>query len=152
LSSRRGKENDTVKELLAEGIAKGAAGDLAAARLALLSVLEIEPRQYDAWYNLGNVHREGKEYERAAACYAVTLGIDSDNHPAHYQQAVVLEGAGRTEDALRAYQEAVRTSPNPGEHWGFSGMDFTKKAQAAIDRLKKPGRAKRPARKPRSRK
>jgi tetratricopeptide (TPR) repeat protein len=136
LSPARGKDEERVKELLAEGIARGAAGDLKAARLALLSVLESEPRQYDAWYNLGNVHREEKEFARAAACYAVTLAIDSDNHPAHYQQAVVLERAGRTRDALRAYKEAVRTSPNPGGHWGFSGMDFTKKAEAAIERLR----------------
>ena len=135
MSPRGQDEERRVKELLAEGIASGAAGDLQAARIALLSVLEIEPRQYDAWYNLGNVHREEKEFERAAACYAVTLGIDPGNHPAHYQQAVVLERAGRTEDARRAYREAVRTSPNPGGHWGFSGMDFTKKAEAALERL-----------------
>lgn len=136
-----------------EGIAQGAAGDLDGARMALTAVLEIEPRQYDAWYNLGNVHRMRQQFEAAAACYAVTLGIDPDNHPAHFWSGVVLEGAGRPADALLAYREAVRTSPNPGGHWGFSGMDFTKKAEAAIGRLeKKPGPAKRPARKRRSKK
>jgi tetratricopeptide (TPR) repeat protein len=148
LSSGRGPQDEgRVKELLAEGIAQGAAGDLQAARLALLSVLELDPRQYDAWYNLGNVHREEKEFARAAACYAVTLGIDPDNHPAHYQQAVVLQRAGRTDEALRAYQQAVRTSPNPGQHWGFSGMDFTKKAEAAIERLRGGGPKRVPKRK-----
>jgi tetratricopeptide (TPR) repeat protein len=148
VSAAGGKDQERrVKELLAEGIAKGAAGDLAAARIALLSVLEIDPRQYDAWYNLGNVHREEEEFERAAACYAVTLGIDPGNHPAHYQQAVVLDRAGRTQDAVRAYREAVRTSPNPGGHWGFSGMDFTKKAEAAIQRLRAGGAKKKGARK-----
>jgi len=135
-------EERRVKELLAEGIRLGAAGDLPAARVALLSVLEVEPRQYDAWYNLGNVHREQKEHDRAAACYAVTLGIDPGNHPAHYQMGVVLERADRTRDAVRAYRDAVRTSPNPDESWGFRGMDFTKEARAAIERLRR-GEAKR---------
>lgn len=128
-----------MKALLMEGIAQGAAGDLDGARLALISVLEIEPREYDAWYNLGNVHRVGKRFARAAACYRTTLGIDPDNHPAHYQLGVVLEAAGRDAEALAAYHEAVRTSPNPGGHWGFSGMDFTEKAEAAIRRLQKTG-------------
>lgn len=122
--------------LLMEGIEKGAAGDLVGARIALTAVLEIDPRQYDAWYNLGNVHRNEKQFERAAACYRTALGIDPKNHPSHYQLGVVLEAAGHTREAMAAYREAIRTSPNPGGHWGYRGMDFTAKAEAALRRLK----------------
>jgi tetratricopeptide (TPR) repeat protein len=121
--------------VLKEGIEKGAAGDLPGARLALTSVLAMNPRQYDAWYNLGNVHFHEKQYERAAACYRTVLGLDPGNHPGHYQLGVTLEAAGRPRDALAAYREAVRTSPNPGGQWGYRGMDFTAKAEAAAARL-----------------
>ena len=121
--------------LLKEGIEKGAAGDLAGARIGLTAALEIDPRQYDAWYNLGNVHRNEKQFERAAACYRTAIGIDRSNHPSHYQLGLVLEAAGRALEAIAAYREAVRTSPNPGGHWGYRGLDFTAKAEAALQRL-----------------
>jgi tetratricopeptide (TPR) repeat protein len=131
----RPPSNERATTLLKEGIDKGAAGDLAGARLALTSVLAMDPRQYDAWYNLGNVHFHEEQYERAAACYRTALGIDPGNHPSHYQLGVALEAAGRPRDALAAYREAVRTSPNPGGQWGYRGMDFTAKAEAAVARL-----------------
>jgi len=121
--------------LLREGITQGAAGDLVGARIALSSVLELDPRHYDAWYNLGNVHREERAFARAAACYRTALAIEPDNHPVLYQLAVVLEADGRAAEARAAYRDAVRTSPNAGQQWGYRGMDFTQKAEAALRRL-----------------
>jgi len=126
---------DDAAALLALGIALGASGDLAGAQRAMVATLERQPREHDAWYNLGNVHRTREEHLRAAACYRTVIAIDADNHPAHYQLGGVLEAAGRRDEAKDAYREAVRTSPNPGGASAYSGMDFTKAAGEAIARL-----------------
>jgi tetratricopeptide (TPR) repeat protein len=105
---------DDVAALFAMSVARGAQGDLVAAHRGLLTVLERDGQNHDAWYNLGNVHRERGELERAAACYRATLEVSPGNHPAFFQLARVLEAAGRRDEALGAYHETVRTSPNPG--------------------------------------
>jgi tetratricopeptide (TPR) repeat protein len=121
--------------LLALGIASGATGDVVAAHSALVGVLESQPREYDAWYNLGLAHRRRREPLRAAACFRTVLAIDAGNHPASYELGRALEALGRTAEAVAAYEAAVRTSPNPGGAWGYRGMDLTRRAQEALARL-----------------
>lgn len=147
------QDPDSTAALLALGIAHGASGDLVPAHRALVAALERTPREHDAWYNLGNVHRTRRAHGRAAACYRTVLAIDAGNHPAHYQLGCVLEAAGRTEAAIAAYRDALRTSPNPEGTWAFSGMDLTKAAREALARLGaaaqgRKGRTRKKGRKP----
>ncbi|MBD3190353.1 MAG: hypothetical protein GF308_06900 [Candidatus Heimdallarchaeota archaeon] len=46
------------------------------------------------------------------------------------------EAMGGITLALKAYEDAVRTNPNP-HGWWYTGMNFTKEAKEAIKRLKR---------------
>ncbi len=121
--------------LLALGISQGTSGELAESERTLLRLLAFVPGHVDGLYNLGNARRGRGELEGAAESYAQALEHDAKNHPAAYQLGVTLERLGRTDEALAAYGRAVALSPNPGRVWGYSGLDFTEKSQAAITRL-----------------
>jgi hypothetical protein len=52
-----------------------------------------------------------------------------------YQLGCSREASGDRAAALEAYAEAAARSPNPRGAWGCTGMDFTKQAREAVERL-----------------
>ena len=120
----------------AKGVALAALGDLNAAESVLADCVVAHPDNYDAWYNLGQVQLQLERPRKAIETFRRALAIDGKNHPSWYGLGRALEADGQGDAALDAYQTAVRTSPNPGGAFAYSGMDFTDAASAAIDRLK----------------
>ncbi|ARP94341.1 TDP-N-acetylfucosamine:lipid II N-acetylfucosaminyltransferase [Bordetella genomosp. 13] len=49
------------------------------ARQAFEALIAIEPKQYSAWNNLGNVHRDLGDLEQAEACYARASSMTRDD-------------------------------------------------------------------------
>lgn len=124
--------------LLAVGTASGATGDLDMAELALTELVEHVPSSVDGRYNLGLLRFEQGDWSSAAEQYRAALATDPNNHPAAFQLGRALEESGRRDEALAAYRLADSTSPNPTGAWGYRGLDFTKQARAAIQRLDGP--------------
>jgi len=125
--------------LLALGVASGATGDLDTAESSLRRLLESNPDHVDALYNLGNVQLALKDAKSAVETFRRALDVDPKNHPAAFQlaQALELHGGPQAElEAVEAYERTVATSPNPGGSWGYSGLDFTERAVAALSRLR----------------
>lgn len=125
--------------LLALGVASGATGDLETADSTLRRLLDSNPRHVDALYNLGNVQHARKDATAAVETFRRVLAVDPKNHPAAFQLAQALEAQGGPDakrEAVEAYELTIATSPNPGGAWGYRGLDFTKRAEAALTRLR----------------
>ncbi len=119
----------------AGGVAAARRQDYDEAERLLKLAVERDASHYDAWYNLGLVHFFRDRFTDAVDCFRRVLAISADNHPAWFQLARALEKLGHSDEALDAYRAAVRTSPNPHNAFHFTGMDFTEKAESAIERL-----------------
>ncbi len=121
------------------GVVYAARQDYEIAENYLTQAVTLAPEHYDAYYNLGVLSHQTNRSLRAIECFQRALQIKPDNAPVLYQLGVAYETLGEIEKAIQAYHDAVRTSPNPGGHWGYSGMDFTQQAEQALARLKKKG-------------
>lgn len=119
------------------GVVYAAREDFEMAETYLTQATALAPAHYDAYYNLGVLSHQTNQPSKAIEYFQRALQIRPDNSPVFYQLGVVYETLGDKEQARHAYREALRTSPNPGGHWGYSGMDFTKQAQQALTRLEK---------------
>ncbi len=73
--------------------------------------LEADPEFVDAHCNLGTVHFNRGERERAAAAYRAALDIDPGHLEANFNLANLLEEDGQRETALRHYKSAVEADP-----------------------------------------
>ena len=67
-----------------------------------------------ARYNFGNLLRELRRFDQAAAEYEEVIRVSPQNAPALINLATVLASAGRTADALVAYEKAFNVNPNGG--------------------------------------
>lgn len=59
-----------------------------------------------AWYNLGNVYSDERDYPRALAAYHESIRIKPDYYRSRFNLANTLAAAGQTEEANRAYLAA----------------------------------------------
>jgi tetratricopeptide (TPR) repeat protein len=128
---------DEAQALFALGVAYGAKKDYLRAEDFLLKALEIAPDHYDACYNLGVLYLQTNQPKKAVKALRRSLDIQPGNHPVFFQLGLALEETGDIHGAMQAYQDTIRTSPNPGGHWGYTGMDFTQQAEKALARLEK---------------
>jgi tetratricopeptide (TPR) repeat protein len=74
-------------------------------------VLEREPRRVDAWINLGTLHYEGSEFQRAFECFRRASEIDANNALSLYNVGCVLEDLGQVHSAREYLRAAVRLDP-----------------------------------------
>ncbi|NDJ52498.1 MAG: tetratricopeptide repeat protein [Chloroflexi bacterium] len=121
--------------LFALGVARAAQGDLEVGAIYLKETLEADPEHYDALYNLGLIHINQGLPELAIDFLQRSLQIEPENHPVYYQLGKANEDAGRLDEALAAYQESLRLAPNPELDWNYTGMDLSKWAKEAVERV-----------------
>jgi len=77
------------------------------AEQALLQALEKKPDLPTAQYNLGLVYEARRQPERAIAAYEAELARSEKAYRAAFNLAKLLQSAGRTEQALRRFRQAV---------------------------------------------
>ncbi|KAH7295466.1 hypothetical protein KP509_27G049500 [Ceratopteris richardii] len=70
--------------------------------------LDLKPDHVEALYNLGGMFKDIARYQRAADMYSKVLAIQPSNWRAQLNRAVVLLGAGETEEANKAFKEAFK--------------------------------------------
>jgi predicted O-linked N-acetylglucosamine transferase (SPINDLY family) len=92
--------------------------DPAAAQAALAAAIDREPRHPDAWFHLGNLHREQQRYTEAIAAYETAAVAAPENPSVHTNLGLALEGAG---DPLRAeveYRAVLARAPGHRQSLG----------------------------------
>ena len=103
---------DTPAPVPADGLAEAAKvalqrGDSDAAIKLCAEALEQEPENREALYVLAVAQRLRKQWSEALATLAGLLAADPAYGRAHQERGHTLRDAGRLEEALGAYQEAV---------------------------------------------
>jgi predicted O-linked N-acetylglucosamine transferase (SPINDLY family) len=85
--------------------------DPAAAYIALAAAAERDPRNANAWFHLGNLHREQQRFAAAVAAYESATALAPSHAGLHNNLGLALEGAGDPERAAAAYRAALAAQP-----------------------------------------
>jgi tetratricopeptide (TPR) repeat protein len=71
-------------------------------------IIELDPRNYRAYYNLGITYYDMDMPEKALEMYRKAIQLKSDNKFVHYNMGLVFEETGRFQKALKAYNRALK--------------------------------------------
>ena len=75
-------------------------------------IIEIDPTNYRAHYNLGIANFNLDEIEKAKKCYEEAVRIKPDYKHCLYNIGLVYERKGNLQEALRYYEKALEIDPN----------------------------------------
>lgn len=103
-------ENTVLKNCLARFYIEDVRYDLAITQLC--EILDIEPDNVDAAWDLGNVYFETGEYENAISHYEMVLEKITDNSVMYFQTAAACEAADELDKALSYHLKAISYNPN----------------------------------------
>jgi Tfp pilus assembly protein PilF len=110
------------------------------AYVEFLKAVEADRRNHEAFYALGHVYFQRQEYTKAIEAFKKALSLDSNYSEAANYLGKAFEFAGREEEAILAYQEAIKnlqyaTPQLP--HWNL-GLIYLKqkKYDTALAELK----------------
>ncbi|WP_435613838.1 tetratricopeptide repeat protein [Streptomyces sp. 1222.5] len=87
--------------------------DSKAAAQSYFRVLELQPRNKFAWYNLGHLAQQEGKTPGARAAYEQALQIDPSFAPALFNEALLLEAA-EPDGAAELLQRAIAVNPKAG--------------------------------------
>ena len=88
-------------------------GDLSNSMECYLEAIKIDPSNGKTYCNLGLVLWERDYVEESIIAYQKALALDTDSETAFNNLGVVyLDGAGRVEDALAMFTQAIKYNPN----------------------------------------
>ncbi len=118
------------------GLCLAAQGHTESGEGYLQKAIDSDPENYDAYYNLALIYINRKAYADAIDLLVRGLALSKDNHPILYQLARVYELSGDIQNAIKYYERAIETSPNPGGHFHYTGLDFTEQAETALKKIR----------------
>jgi len=75
-------------------------------------IIEIDPHNYRAHYNLGIAYFNLELFEEALNAYEIAIAIKPDYKHCHYNIGLIYEERGNLEKALEAHQKALKIDPN----------------------------------------
>lgn len=79
------------------------------------AAIALRPRYALAWFNLGNLHDELREPDRALECYLKAIESDARFADAHYNAALIYQSRHDTLNAVRHWQQYLKL--DPGGYW-----------------------------------
>ncbi len=85
--------------------------DPAAAFAALEGAAKRDPGNPDAWFHLGNLHREQRRFAAAVAAYESAVALAPAHPGLRNNFGLALEGAGERERAAAEYRAALSAQP-----------------------------------------
>lgn len=94
------------------GILKSQHDDLAQSINYLTKALELNPRHFEAHYNLANVYADMGNYPLAKTHYEVSISIDPDFPDAYYNLGLVLISLKQYAKAIEIINEYINRSPD----------------------------------------
>ena len=75
-------------------------------------VLEINPQDPVAYYNIGNIYKEKKEYDAEIASYRKALKIKPDHFQSYNNMGSALKAKGDLTAAIDSFEQALKIKPN----------------------------------------
>ncbi len=117
-------------------------GDYAQAILMLSPVTQRNPEDIGAWNLLGESQRLAKQPGRAAQTLERASTVGRSSHITFFLLGEAYRDAGRLDQAMKGYREAVRLEPEFARGWFELGavsirIGELEEAKAALDQLEK---------------
>lgn len=100
-----------IPDTLKQALALHQRGDYAAAMVLYRSVLDVQPRHFDALHLLGVAQRQAGDPAAAALSISAAIAADPAQAIAHANLGAALQDLGRTEEALASYDRALERNP-----------------------------------------
>ncbi|MFC6924331.1 tetratricopeptide repeat protein [Microbulbifer taiwanensis] len=100
------------------------AGDVATAEAELQKLTESWPKLSGPWFNLGIVQSRAGNTETAEQSLRQAIAVNDSNVFAWNQLAALLRDAGRFDEALQCYREALARWPDYGDAHRNLGILF----------------------------
>ncbi len=76
------------------------------------AALALRPRYALAWFNLGNLHDELRDPDRALECYLKAIESDAQFADAHYNAALIYQSRHDALSAVRHWQQYLKLDPS----------------------------------------
>ena len=129
------REEQNSEALMYLGLVKAAQGFGPEGENLLLASLTFNPRDHNAYYNLGVLALQQGRCIFASDAFRHGLTIDPGNHQLLFQLGRALERLGMMKEAFESYQQALLHRPDPDQDWKLTGTDFAEESRSAIERL-----------------
>lgn len=104
-----------IRQRLQEGLAAHRKGDLESAIDAYNDVIDKDPGNKFAHFNLGVIHHRGKKTKEAEKDYRRALRTDPDFVPALFNLGVIRQEQEAYEDAAALYRKVIEQDPEAAE-------------------------------------
>ena len=101
-----------VEQLYQQGIAAYDKGDFSEAESIFSQVVQIDPNDAVAYYNLGIVLDYQGKLDDAASSLQRAIQLDPNDAKAYYSLGIVLGRQGKLDDAVASYQQAIQLNPS----------------------------------------
>jgi len=75
-------------------------------------ILRANPRNFDALFQLANIHLGNGRYGDAQQLYAIAVKVNAERPDLFYNQGCALQNLGRQQEALIAYAHALARNPD----------------------------------------
>ncbi len=90
-------------------------GEFDAAEDIYRSLLQTQPKYFDAVYALGILHLQRKHFDLAEQQFAAAVKLNPKNAPLYNNRGSALLGLGRHEEAVSAYSRSISLQPDNAE-------------------------------------
>ncbi len=100
-------ETERAQDVLREALQLHEQGDLQGAEDAYLRVIQLDPQNKFAYYNLGLIDQTRGDPIGAESSYRTTITIDPDFIPALFNLAILRTDAGSSEEAIDLYRHII---------------------------------------------
>ncbi len=97
--------------LLNQALQAQVQGDTATATTKFDQVIEIDPSNKFAHYNLGLIAQNAGDDSKAESSYRLAIAIDPNYAPALYNLAILRTKAGAKDEAIDLYTRATKADP-----------------------------------------
>ena len=109
--STLGSETNDPDLLLITAQAHLAAGDQQAAFRAFSRVVQLDPKRFDAWFNIGTMLRSSGQDDAAKQAFGNVIRIDPNDAEAYGSLGIIFQEEGKLEPAEKCFRAALRLNP-----------------------------------------
>ncbi len=110
-----------IDRLFQQGNAAQEAGKYSEAEAIWRRILEIEPKNAVAYYNLGNALYHQKKLDEAIAAYEKAIQLNPKNADIYYNLGIALRNQGKLNEAIAKYQKAIQLDPKDANAYNGLG-------------------------------
>ena len=134
---RDGEATQPVNEAsaeLARGLEAHQGGNIAEAQQAYQRVLELDPRNKFAFFNLGVIEQFNNRPQAAESYYRLAIAIDPIFSSALFNLAIIRNQAGAQSEAIELYQRVILVEPeNAAAHFNLGLLLWETQGQEAAE-------------------